>query len=69
MIYSMTLKHKVTILRNSKTVAIHQQRSQTKRDEAVAAYEAYRQRIRLNPNHAADELMDEDINRLVHELR
>ena len=39
--------------------------SQVKRDEAVAAYEAYRRRIRLNPNPAADELTDEDINRLV----
>ncbi len=43
--------------------------SQAKRDEAVAAYEAYRQRIRLNPNPAADALTDEDINRLVHEIR
>lgn len=43
--------------------------SQAKRDEAVAAYEAYRQKVRLNPNPAADALTDEDINQLVHELR
>jgi prevent-host-death family protein len=43
--------------------------SQAKRDEAVAAYETYRQRIRQNPNPAADALTDEDVNRLVHELR
>ena len=43
--------------------------SQTERDNAVAAYEAYLQRVRQKPNPAADALTDEDINRLVHELR
>ena len=43
--------------------------SQTERDNAVAAYEAYLQRVRQKPNLAADALTDEDVNRLVHELR
>ena len=43
--------------------------SQTERDNAVAAYEAYLQRVRQKPNPAADALTDEDVNRLVHELR
>lgn len=43
--------------------------SQAERDNAVAAYEAYLQRVRQKPNPAADALTDEDVNRLVHELR
>jgi prevent-host-death family protein len=43
--------------------------SQTERDNAVAAYEAYLQRVQQKPNLAADALTDEDVNRLVHELR
>ena len=35
--------------------------SQSKRDEAVAAYEACRQRIRLNPNPATDELSSQSV--------
>lgn len=38
--------------------------SQTERDNAVAAYEAYLQRVRQKPNPAADALTDEDVNRL-----
>ncbi|MFY9259177.1 MAG: type II toxin-antitoxin system Phd/YefM family antitoxin [Gallionella sp.] len=41
--------------------------SQTRRDEAVATYAAYRDKVKVNP--LANQLSDDDINQLVHELR
>jgi prevent-host-death family protein len=43
--------------------------NQKGRDEAVAAYEAYLGSIRNKVTPAANQLTDEDINQLVHELR
>lgn len=43
--------------------------SQTERDKAVSDYEAYRQKVRGKVSAAANELTDESINQLVHELR
>ena len=39
------------------------------RDNAVAAYEAYRARVSGLVDATAAELTDEDVNRLVHESR
>ncbi len=43
--------------------------SQDERDKAVLAYQAYLERVRQKATPEADALTDEDINRLVHELR
>lgn len=43
--------------------------SQERRDKAVAVYEAYIEKIRDKINPTANQLTDEDINQLVHELR
>lgn len=40
-----------------------------RRSKAVAAFEAWRARARAQATPAAGELSDEEINRLVHELR
>lgn len=42
---------------------------QKKREEAVLAYEAYMKTVKSKVSPLADELTDEDINQLVHELR
>lgn len=41
--------------------------SQKRRDEAVATYAAYMEKVKVNP--LVNQLTDDDINQLVHELR
>lgn len=43
--------------------------SQERRDKAVAVYEAYIEKISDKISPTANQLTDEDINQLVHELR
>jgi antitoxin Phd len=43
--------------------------SQIKRDEAVSAYEAYLSTVKTKISPLAQQLTDDDINQLVHELR
>jgi prevent-host-death family protein len=43
--------------------------SQKRRDEAVSAYEAYMNTVKTKISPVANELTDDDINQLVHELR
>lgn len=42
---------------------------QEARDQAVRAYQDYQDRVRQTATPAANALTDEDVNRLVHELR
>lgn len=44
-------------------------RERERRNKAVAAYDAWREKTRNMVKPAAAELTDEEVNRLVHELR
>ncbi len=44
-------------------------RERERRRKAVAAYDAWSRKARKNMTQAAAELTDEEVNRLVHELR
>ena len=67
----------VTITRHGRTVAFMLSPQDMKdllagrklRDDAVAAYEAYRARVSGLATGAAADLTDEKVNRLVHEAR
>ncbi len=67
----------VTITRRGRTVAFMLSPQDMKdlmegrklRDNAVAAYEAYRARVSGLVSEAAADLTDEEVNRLVHEAR
>lgn len=42
---------------------------QAERDKAVLAYRAYQEQVRQKATPETDTLTDEEVNRLVHELR
>lgn len=69
----------VTLLENGKPLVIivtpgdlervAEEQAQARRNEAVAEYDAYCDQVRPFLSPEAYELTEEDINRLVHELR
>lgn len=67
----------ITITRRGRTVAFMLSPEDMKnllegrklRDNAVAAYEAYRARVSALVSESAAALTDEDVNRLVHQAR